>query len=543
MSSLRTIVPSALLACALLGGTAAAQTNFARDQWFPEVRLQTIALSGDIAPGVGTPFADFDTPFGYPDTTAPWLDEQGNAGVFAHVVDPLDPSKTTSGQWTWNAATASLELVALRGDPAPGTGELFVAFPHPLFEHAPDLDAGIVGVRASTTTIPGAAFSDRSGVLELIVRHGQPLPGGPAGKSFQNPSSVFFADGSVLVPSSWSNSSNDEGFWRDRRGTLQLITRGGLQAPGMPTGVYFDKGGSLHLLGPFDHWEADAEGHIAFNGIVAGPGIGLTNDEGIWIETSDGVLELVLREGDPAPMGQSGYRFGIKLGVRAFGGSDNMPLRFSDAGTVFFGAQVNGQGSDYIQSLWMRKATGELLLVADSPAGSGSHAGMLAPGTGEPFMGRFMRGTVNAHDRLAFQDGISHPLNTLYNTETAIFWGEPGNLALLIATETWIPGLHPGELINGLVLGELHDDGSLFASANLKGGPDGTVRALLHFDASGKPTVLTREGQVVDVHGDGSDLRVVEEFGFSASDHGPQFGLRLVFTDGTAGLFRLDPVP
>ncbi|HVS09785.1 MAG TPA: hypothetical protein VMS76_07910, partial [Planctomycetota bacterium] len=164
------------------------------------------------------------------------------------------------------------------------------------------------------------------------------------------------------------------------------------------------------------------------------------------------------------------------------------------------------------------------------------------PGTGEPFMGRFMRGTVNVHDRLAFQDGIPHPLNTQYNTETAIFWGEPGNLALLIATETWIPGLHPGELINGLVLGELHDDGSLFASANLKGGPNGAERALLRFAASGKPTVLMREGQVVDVHGDGTDLRVVKELGFTGSDHGPRFGLRLKFTDGTAGLFRLDPV-
>lgn len=542
MSFSRSIVPSALFACVVLGGIAAAQTKLPRAQWFPHTRLHTIALTGDIAPGVGTPFADFDTPYGSPDTTAPWLDEQGNVAVFAHVVDPLDPSKTTSGQWKWNAASGALVLVALRGDPAPGTGEFFQGFPHPLLEQAPDLDAGIVGVRSSTISYPNAAFSDRSGALELIVRHGLPLPGGPAGTTFYHPGSVFFADGSVLVPSSWSNSSNDEGFWRDRTGTLQLVTRAGLQAPGMPAGVYFDKGASLHDQGPFDTWEADAASHIAFNGIVAGPGIDITNDEGIWIETSDGVLELVLEEGDPAPMGQGGYRFGIKFGVRAFGGSDSMPLRLSDGGTVFFGAQVNGQDADYIHSLWLRKATGELLLVADSPSGSGSHAGMLAPGTGEPFMGRFNRGTVNAHDRLAFQDGISHPLNTKYNTETAIFWGEPGNLALLVATETWIPGLHPGELINGLILGELHDDGSLFASANLKGGPDGGVRALLHFDASGKPTVLMREGQVIDVLGDGTDMRVVEELSFKASDHDPRFGLRLVFTDGTAGLFRLDAV-
>ena len=85
----------------------------------PRVRLHAVALTGDPAPGVGTPFVRFDSIYGDVDTAAPTLDRGGNAGVFAHVIDPLDPEDTVNtGQPTfrWNAvARATMYTLLIDG--------------------------------------------------------------------------------------------------------------------------------------------------------------------------------------------------------------------------------------------------------------------------------------------------------------------------------------------------------------------------------------------------------------------------------------------
>jgi hypothetical protein len=149
---------------------------------------------------------------------------------------------------------------------------------------------------------PGVGFGsntslwleDSSG-LRLIAREDEPAPGMEPGVSFNtidqfnslntNGLSAFKAD--VVGPG--IHGENNRGIWVDTNWNLELIVRSGTQAPGTNPGVDFF---SFEAIGLNDR------GALAFSGTLTGGGVDSTNDRGIWLN-ADGVLQLIIREGDP----------------------------------------------------------------------------------------------------------------------------------------------------------------------------------------------------------------------------------------------------
>ncbi len=84
---------------------------------------------------------------------------------------------------------------------------------------------------------------------------------------------------------------NDQGLWvSSRDGSLMKILHEGDQVPGTD-----------FSLGGFSYIRLNDSGEIAFQTLIQGPAVDLTNDLSVWTNAGGSGLELVAREGDPAP--------------------------------------------------------------------------------------------------------------------------------------------------------------------------------------------------------------------------------------------------
>lgn len=81
----------------------------------------------------------------------------------------------------------------------------------------------------------------------------------------------------------------------------ELVVKSGDPAPGVPAGL------SLNLFGLFGNVESD--GYMTIRGYLQGPGIFTNNYQVLYRWNSSGSLELIAREGDPAP----GFPSGVSL--------------------------------------------------------------------------------------------------------------------------------------------------------------------------------------------------------------------------------------
>jgi hypothetical protein len=123
------------------------------------------------------------------------------------------------------------------------------------------------------------------------------------------------------------------------------VAREGSHAPGTPGGTSFRE---------LDRFTLNNAGQTALMADLAGNGVDMTNDSGIWSERS-GALSLVVREGTQAPGLLEGITF------KSFG---NPAL--NDAGQIVFSATVAGIGVDETnnEGIWGTDRAGFLQLIA-----------------------------------------------------------------------------------------------------------------------------------------------------------------------------------
>jgi hypothetical protein len=165
------------------------------------------------------------------------------------------------------------------------------------------LDAsGIGGVNEANDS--GLWGPDASGGLSLLAREGDDAPGAPAGARFRDFRHVLDLNdtGEVAFQGSFElgdgGVSSGSGIWKtDGAGGMELVVRTGDPAPGGPTGSVMGGLDWRTLLN--DHGEVAFLGSLA----VGTGGVSWNDAQGIWGPDGAGELTLRVREGDPLPGG------------------------------------------------------------------------------------------------------------------------------------------------------------------------------------------------------------------------------------------------
>lgn len=141
--------------------------------------------------------------------------------------------------------------------------------------------------------------------LELVWRKGMPAPGTEPDVTFAWADLLVFNDaGQIAMRAGLTgdsiDDSNDVGRWVGGPGQLALVTRAGDPAPGFPPAITLaGAGGALTTL--------NTHGDTTELTLLQGPGITEENNLILYVGRP-GQLDIVAREGDPAPEGGRGVR-------------------------------------------------------------------------------------------------------------------------------------------------------------------------------------------------------------------------------------------
>lgn len=223
-------------------------------------------------------------------------------------------------------------------------------------------------------------FADEAGT-SLIAREGAAAPGvadDARFASFVRVSDAGFVSGSPtfelndhsqLAFMAWLrgdgvDESNDQGVWRYNDDALELVIREGMPAPGGPAGSVV-----AELSAPV----LNDAGQLAFAGKLSGPGVNAASDDVVWATDPDGVVELIVREGDLFPLGESPFPAENRLQRVGFlGGESLASTHFAPLGANGRATGMNDRGQ---VAFFAQLANGEqMIVVSDAVAIPEPHA-------------------------------------------------------------------------------------------------------------------------------------------------------------------------
>jgi hypothetical protein len=307
--------------------------------------LNLVAREGDQAP---------DSPSGvlFLRCGQPVLSDLGQVAFAASLVGVGD----SSPDGVWRGSPGNVRLVTREGNHAPGTsgGVNFLWFSDDSLEvngyGQIAFRAGLTGSGVTGTNNEGI-WSEGSGSLNLVARRGDDAPGTAVGikfGSFDNP--LLNAAGHIAFASRLSGagvtSANDRGIWIERAGILELVAQEDNQAPGAPSGVKFSGLSQTNLV-------FNAAGQIAFQSSLRGSGVNSENDLGLWATDLEGTLHLILRTGDLLEVAPSDFR--TISGFEFHGDTGNEDGRvsgFNDLGQLaFFAYFTDGSSGIFVSNL------------------------------------------------------------------------------------------------------------------------------------------------------------------------------------------------
>jgi len=341
-----------LFAVCLLGSVAVAQP----------AALRVVAFFGGGAPGPipGMVFGSVSTPV---------LNNSGQTAFQANLQSGSGGVDSTNDQGIWSEHHGALQLIAREGDQASGTapGAHFSSFRTPLLNNAGQIAFTAKLVQGSggvTGSNDEASWSDVGGLLDVVARKGDPAPGAAAGTVFNYSIATAFNDAGQLLVTASIISDLRDGFWIGHAGSLQLVAVEGNVAPGAPfettfslllgpvmnsmgevafyahlsgtsgQGFWTTSTGSLHKI--MRTGDAAPGTSMVFNDVTGAPTINSAGHvafkarlqgccgelSGVWSDTS-GVLSAVAVIGDQAPGMESGVKFDV-LGVPTLNNSDEI---------------------------------------------------------------------------------------------------------------------------------------------------------------------------------------------------------------------------
>ncbi|MEM6392184.1 MAG: choice-of-anchor tandem repeat NxxGxxAF-containing protein [Planctomycetota bacterium] len=194
----------------------------------------------------------------------------------------------------------------------------------------------------------------------LLARSGDPAPGAPLGVNYDSFSNLVLNEsGQVAFQANLTGPgidfSNSTGlFIADRASGGQLIARAGEDAPGTAPDVVFR---DFTFSGSFFIPVLNGVGQTAFIANLTGPGVDSTNGQGIWVTDPDGLLTLVIREGDLFDVDDDPLLEDLRtvedIGIVSFtGNEDGRRSSFNDRGQLaFFASFTDGSEGIFIAAI------------------------------------------------------------------------------------------------------------------------------------------------------------------------------------------------
>jgi hypothetical protein len=291
--------------------------------------LALVARRGDAAPGapVGAVFDDVSTPV---------FNNSGHVAFRGQLRQFVGGVTSDDYNGVWSEGGGTLDLVVRQGGHANGftLGNVYEQFGDPLLNNNGR-------VTFSASVMPGGSgIWYEQGVLPFsFVRSGTQAPGLPGGTNFVSfgVSAVNDAGRTAFrgqLPGIGPLGVINHGIWSNRSGSLALITRQGLPAPGTANGEIF-----VDFYQPV----MNSAGRIAFTGglVVPSGGHYLIVGDGIWSD-AQGPLTLVAREGEPAPGAPNGEIFRT-IGDKALNARGQLALEaWISGGSGVWAQDING---------------------------------------------------------------------------------------------------------------------------------------------------------------------------------------------------------
>jgi hypothetical protein len=245
-----------------------------------------------------------------------------DGGAVAFTGTVLGGDATTASDFgLFTGTPGGLKLVAREGSPAPGasgTSPVFSTTFTPMILDKRINNSGQVGFAAALSGAGVDANNDRSiyvwtpnkgdGTLELAAQTGNLAPDtSPTIRfltlddqpGFNDAGQVAFRGQLISDVPGELNLVNNWGIWRGTPGDVEIVVRSGTPSPIA----------GLTFRSPDASPRTNASGQVAFFTLVQGPGVTLANDRVYWVSTPSGI-EIVAREGSPAPGTPAGVNFG-----------------------------------------------------------------------------------------------------------------------------------------------------------------------------------------------------------------------------------------
>lgn len=485
-----------------------------------DAALRTVALSGQAA--AGTPTGGKFTSF-----SAPVIDAAGRIGFQGKLQSGVGGVVTSSDDGIWSERTGALGLVAREGRQAPGTpdGADFLSF-SPLsvtadgkLAFSAQLISGGGGVTAANNT---GVWSEGAGNLALVAREADALARAASGVSFAT-SIAPAINRSGQISFRAPIVAGGSGIWKQFNGALPAVVLTGDPAPGTEAGVTFSGFSNIS--------QYSGTGAVAFRGLVAGPGITVENQSGIWAERSD-ALTLIARRGNQATPGLTFHNIG----------EPTVNLRGQTAFlAAIVGAGVNATNND---AVWAEKDN-VLAMVA--------RAGNAAPGLGAGFaFDTFGEPLLNGDSDVAFTATLQGGSVTTANNG-GVWARQKGALKLVAARAAVAPEGPAGAIFDAFDNISLNSAGQVAFSATLVGDgvTDANNRGIWAQTLGGALKLVVREGQTLEI-APGTTRTVAslamapggtpeDGFGNSFNNRG-LLAFAATFTDGTSGVFVSDAV-
>ncbi|XAL99601.1 hypothetical protein OT109_18730 [Phycisphaeraceae bacterium D3-23] len=515
------LIANTALRSAVLVTAACAAAIGPRHDAQAQAVYDTRALTGELAPGTGAGVV-FSGLHGH-SAIAPALNADGDI-VFRGQLAGLGVD-SSNGVGVWSDASGTNLLVAREGDPAPGTdpASVFTGFSGPYLN-----SAGQVAILGGAGAGGGGIWSERTGVLGLTVRSGDPAPVGGAGVNLGSINGFVYNDAGQTgfrgyLSGPGIHNDNSDGIWLQTDGVVSVVAREGNAAPG--TGVVFS-----HMSTPI----MNGSGDIAFQARVNGGGINEFNNETLWLHTG-GALTLVARGGQAAPGAGPGVAF---MRLYALSG-------INDAAQLAFHATLTGAGVDdhNDSGIWAQLSGAPELVARAGDAAPGTGPGVVFDGFNNPFL--------NAAGQVAFEatlDGTG-----VDDTNDRGMWSQgSGSLELIARSGSNAPGTDTGVLFRAFSSPVFNNAGQTAFFADLEGtGVDFTNdEGIWATNLAGQLTLVARSGDTFDIDDDPltEDLRTISAVMLTTGSGGEdgrrtslndagQLAFSLRFTDGSEGVF------